>query len=338
MALTRTKVSVVCPAFEEEDCLPFFHQELSAVLAGLEDQYDLEIIYVDDGSRDGTLEVIKSLARDNAGVRYLSLSRNFGQQAALTAGLEHAAGDAVITMDSDLQHPPALIPRLLAKWHEGFDVVLTVRREDKRLGLGKRLTSRLFYRLMGCLSETDVRPARSDYRLLGRNVVAALLRLRERQRFLRGMVQWLGFPTAEIAFQPDSRKAGRSKYTLRGLLKLAADGIFSFSTIPLRLPLYLGSLSLAVGLLMTLAGLGQGLWSGRWGISGWDYLLIATHLLGGCILCALGVLGEYTGRIYEQVKQRPIYLVKDHSPELARRRRQMGRSRRQRRRKKRSAA
>src|SRR5262245_22676338 len=145
MAPSRPRVSIVCPAFEEEDCLPFFHQELSAVLANLDGQYDVEVIYVDDGSKDRTLEVMKSLARQDPWVRYLSFSRNFGQQAALTAGLEHATGDAVISMDCDLQHPPALIPQLLAKWREGYDVVLTIRAEDKRLGLGKRLTSRLFY-------------------------------------------------------------------------------------------------------------------------------------------------------------------------------------------------
>ncbi len=317
MGSSKPKVSVVCPAFEEEACLPHFHAELAAVLDSLKHDYDAEVIYVDDGSRDQTLEVVKSLGRQDARVRYLSFSRNFGQQAALTAGLEVADGDAVVTMDSDLQHPPALIPRLLEEWRQGHDVVLTIRAEDKRLAVGKRLTSKLFYSIMGRLSETDVRPARSAYRLLSRKVVAVLARMRERQRFLRGLVQWLGFSVAEVPFQPDSRKAGESKYSFRSLLRLAGDGIFSFSAIPLRLPYYLGAISLGLGLVWTLLALGQCLWSGEWTVSIGSALLVATHLLGGCVLLSLGVLGEYVGRIYEQVKQRPLYVLKDQSPEFA---------------------
>lgn len=313
----KAKLSVVCPAFEEEACLPFFHAELASVLSRLEDKYEVEIIYVDDGSRDRTLAVVQVLARQDARVRYLSLSRNFGQQAALTAGLEYASGDAVISLDSDLQHPPALIPALVARWREGFDVVLTIREEDRRLGFGKRVTSKLFYWIMGRLSETDVRPARSDYRLLSRKAVDAVLKLGERQRFLRGLVQWIGFSVTEVPFHPDSRKAGQSKYNFRGLLKLASDGIFSFSVRPLRLPYYLGSISLVLGLLVAVIGLGQSLWTGRLAFGLGTSLLIASHLLAGCILLSLGVLGEYVGRIYEQVKQRPLYLLKDRSSEFA---------------------
>lgn len=317
MVSSKPRLSVVCPAFEEEACLPHFHAELATVLDTLKHEYEVEIIYVDDGSRDRTLEMVKSLARQDARVRFLSFSRNFGQQAALTAGLEIAGGDAVITMDSDLQHPPALIPQLLDKWRQGHDVVLTIRAEDKRLGVGKRLTSKLFYALMRRLSETDVRPARSDYRLISRKVVAVLARMRERQRFLRGMVQWLGFSVAEVPFHPNSRKAGASKYSFRSLLRLAGDGIFSFSAAPLRLPYYLGAASLGLGLACTLVLLAQCLWSGDSHMGIGVGLLVATHLVGGCVLLSLGVLGEYIGRIYEQVKQRPLYVLKDQSPEFA---------------------
>lgn len=316
MGSSKPKLSVVCPAFEEEACLPHFHAELAAVLDSLKPDYDAEVIYVDDGSRDRTLEVVKSLARQDARVRFLSFSRNFGQQAALTAGLEVAGGDAVITMDSDLQHPPALIPQLVEQWRQGHEVVLTIRAEDKRLGICKRLTSKLFYAVMRRLSETDVRPARSDYRLLSRKVVGVLARMRERQRFLRGLVQWLGFSVAEVPFHPNSRKAGESKYSFRSLLRLASDGIFSFSAIPLRLPYYMGAVSLGIGLALTLLILGQCLWSGEWTVGIGSALLVATHLIGGCVLLSLGVLGEYVGRIYEQVKQRPLYVLKDQSPEL----------------------
>jgi glycosyltransferase involved in cell wall biosynthesis len=317
MTTPLPKLSVVCPAFEEEEGLPFFHQELGRVLDSLSHAYDCEIVYVDDGSKDGTLRVLRALAGKDARVRYLSLSRNFGHQVALTAGLDHADGDVVISLDADLQHPPDLIPQLLAKWQEGYEVVLTIREEDRRLGLKKRLSSKLFYRLIRMMSDTDIRPAGSDFRLMSRRAVDALKQLRERNRFLRGMVQWLGLPTAEIAFQPHARKAGQSKYTLRRMLKLAGDGILSFSLAPLRLASLLGVLS--VGFSFLFAGIlaVRSLWAPDSLASGWAWVLISMHFLGGLILLALGVLGEYVGRIYEQVKDRPLYVLKENSCELA---------------------
>src|SRR5262245_56141368 len=253
MAMTARlpKLSIVCPAYEEEEGLPFFHAELCRVLGELKDEYTFEILYVDDGSRDGTLAVLRRLTAHDPRVRFLSLSRNFGHQAALTAGLDHATGDVTISMDSDLQHPPALIPQLLDKWKQGYDVVLTIREEDKRLGLGKRLTSKLFYRVIRMMSDTDIRPAGSDFRLLSRKAVDQLKQLRERHRFLRGMVQWLGLPTAEITFTPASRKAGQSKYTFRRMLRLAGDGMFSFSIAPLRVALWLGTLAILFSLVLS---------------------------------------------------------------------------------------
>jgi dolichol-phosphate mannosyltransferase len=314
MSDEKTLVSVVCPAFQEEEVLPLFHRELSATLAALERDYRFEILYVDDGSRDGTLDVIKQLARTDPRVTYLSLSRNFGHQAALTAGLEHARGEAVISMDSDLQHPPRVLPLLLRKWQEGHDVVITIREDDRRLGLFKRLTSAAFYRLMSLFSDTDIRLAASDFRLLSRKALQALVQLREHHRFVRGLVQWLGFRSAEIVFTPDERRAGQSKYNLRRMLRLAGDGLFSFSRVPLRLATYLGLLAVAVGL-------GHSAWCLVEVLRGADqrqtalhYLLLATHLLGGATLFALGILGEYVGRIYEQVKGRPLYVLKEHAP------------------------
>jgi dolichol-phosphate mannosyltransferase len=303
------KLSIVCPAYEEEACLPLFHQELDRVLSGLADGFTIEIVYVDDGSKDRTLQVIRELASKDSRIRYLSLSRNFGHQAALTAGLEHASGDLVITMDADLQHPPAVIPLLLDRWRQGHDVVLTIRQEDRRLSLGKRLTSRTFYKVMGWLSDTDIRPAGSDFRLMTRKAVNGLLQLREQHRFLRGMVQWLGFSTAEVVFQPDIRKAGQSKYTLRRMLRLAGDGLFSFSCLPLRIPLYLGSLTVAFSLLLGLVAAGRAAFGHT--VGSWIFLLVTGLFLGGCILWAVGVLGEYVGRIYQQVKDRPLYVLKD---------------------------
>jgi dolichol-phosphate mannosyltransferase len=313
MSDEKRLVSVVCPAYQEEEVLPLFHRELAGVLATLEAEYRFEIVYADDGSRDRTLDVIKQLARTDPRVGYVSLSRNFGHQTALTAGLEHARGDLVISMDCDLQHPPAVLPRLLDKWKEGHDVVITIRADDRRLGLFKRLTSRAFYRVMAVLSDTDVRLAASDFRLLTRTALDALLRMREQHRFLRGMVQWVGFPSAEIEFMPDERRAGRSKYTLRRMLRLAGDGLYSFSRVPLRLASGLG------GLFLALAG-GQAAWLGWLLVAGdgtrplaLHYLLLVVHLVGGTVLCGLGFLGEYVGRIYEEVKGRPLYLLKDQS-------------------------
>jgi dolichol-phosphate mannosyltransferase len=315
MARDRRKLSVVCPAFNEEEVLPHFHRELCAVLATLEADYDIEVIYVDDGSRDGTLAVLRELAERDARVRYLSLSRNFGHQAALTAGIEDARGDAVITMDSDLQHPPELLPVLLEKWRAGYEVVLTIREEDPRLGLVKRTTSKLFYRVMRLLSSTEVRMAAADYRLMSRKAVDGLLQLRETHRFLRGMVQWLGFPSAEVPYRPAGRRAGVSKYSMRRMLKLAGDGLLSFSRMPLRIATILGLAATGFGLLTSLYLAGCWLFGGE--AAGGGVLLASLYLLGGCILCALGLVGEYVGRIYEQVKGRPLYVLKERSAEPA---------------------
>jgi glycosyltransferase involved in cell wall biosynthesis len=310
-------LSIVCPAFKEEEVLPLFHQELAAVLARLEADYRVEILYVDDGSPDQTLQVIKRLAAQDRRVRFLSLSRNFGKEAALLAGLEHARGEAVVTLDTDLQHPPELIPTLIKKWREGFEVVLTTKEEDKNLGLVKRLTAKIFYQWMGRFSNLDFAASIADYCLMSRKAVDGLLRLREGHRFMRGMVQWLGYPMAKVPFRPEKRPAGRTKYNLFRLAALASDGIFSFSRAPLRIATYLGLVAMLIGLghsAWLIVQLVQG--SGTVSLA-WSYLAIATHFLAGAVLFSLGILGEYVGRIFEQVKERPTYLLKDQSQESA---------------------
>jgi dolichol-phosphate mannosyltransferase len=310
MADAPPLLSIVCPAFEEEDVLPHFHAALCEAVEPLSGQFRLEIVYVDDGSRDRTLETLKQIAARDIRVRYLSLARNFGHQAALTAGLEHARGEAVVTLDADLQHPPTLIPALVAKWREGYDVVLTIRADDPRLGWFKRTSSALFYRLLHRCSDLDIRPAASDFRLLSRTALDALLRLRESHRYLRGMVQWLGFRTAEVPFQPDKRRAGASKYTLRRMVRLALDGLLSFSRVPLRLVVGAGlgvtGLSLVVNLALALARRADPVVTA---------LTAAVHVVGLSVLSSLGVLGEYIARTYEQSKGRPIYVLKDASPQ-----------------------
>jgi polyisoprenyl-phosphate glycosyltransferase len=314
MSATVRKLSVICPAYEEEAVLPRFHAELAAVLDELSPEYEAEVIYVDDGSEDGTLAVLRQLAATDRRVRYLSLSRNFGHQAAITAGLEHATGAAVITLDSDLQHPPSLIPTLLAKWRAGNDIVMTLREEDPDLGPVKRVTSRAFFEVMRWLSETEMRIAASDYRLMSRRAVDALLRFPETHRFLRGMVHWLGYPTATVRFQVASRGAGQSKFTFRRLFAFAIDALLSFSKVPLRLSFVLGMLFLLLGMIYfgyesVRALFGHG--------PGWELVLATVLVVGGCILASLGLVGEYVGRVYEQVKGRPLYLLKEQWPDRA---------------------
>jgi dolichol-phosphate mannosyltransferase len=308
---SRPLISVVCPAYQEEEVLPLFHAELGAVLASLKEQYRFEIIFVDDGSSDGTLACLRHLGQADPRVRYLSLSRNFGHQAALTAGLEHARGDAVISMDSDLQHPPRVLPALLDRWRAGHDVVITIRQEDTHLHWFKRHSSRLFYRAMKWVGATEVRPAAADFRLLSKAALSAFLRLRERHRFVRAMVQWLGFTAAEVCFKPGPRRAGCTKYTLSRMIRLAGDGLFSFSNFPLRLPLYAGLIAWTLGFFQ-LAGCLSYLALGGEGLNfTLQYLIFLGHLLGGGVLVGLGTIGEYLGRVFDEVKRRPLYLVKE---------------------------
>jgi dolichol-phosphate mannosyltransferase len=280
------------------------------VLDGLETDFAIEVIYVDDGSLDGTLGVLRHIAAADKRVRYLSLSRNFGHQAALSAGLEHARGDIVITMDADLQHPPEVIPQLIAEWKKGADIVITIRADDPTLKWSKRFSSRAFYKVLRWMSGTEMRPSAADFRLMTRKTVSALSSLKETHRFVRGLVQWLGFNCKEVWFEPRHRVAGKSKYTLRKQLTLGLDGIFSFSKLPLRLVLASGLGLLGLGLCATLATI-VGLLTGSIGNAALWVLLSAMMSIGGAILVGLGIVGEYVARVYEQVKQRPAYLLKE---------------------------
>jgi dolichol-phosphate mannosyltransferase len=317
MSTAKPLISIVCPAYNEELVLPPFHRVLVDVLGELGDRYRFEMIYVNDGSRDGTLGVLQAMSAEDPRVRWLSFSRNFGHQAALTAGMEHARGDAVITMDSDLQHPPVLIGTLLEKWREGFDVVLTVRAEDPTLSLFKRWTSNGFYHVLRWVSDAQIPIAAADFRLLSRKALDALVRMREVHRFLRGMVHWLGFKTADVPYTPNQRAAGKSHYSLRKMLRLAGDGLFAFSLMPLRWLATLGLGVMAIGvatpvLLFIAAKLGVDLGSPILSV-----LLVTMLILGGGILAGLGLVGEYVGRTFEQVKGRPVFVLAATSDEMA---------------------
>jgi dolichol-phosphate mannosyltransferase len=314
---TRPLISIVCPAYCEEEVLPRFHEALSQGIEPLAAEYDLEILYVDDGSSDGTLAVMRKLATSDSRVRYYSLSRNFGQQAALTAGLEQARGDVVVSLDTDLQHPPRIILQLIEEWHKGSEVVHTIRAEDLRLSWFKRTSSRVFYKVLGWCSDLDVRAGASDFRLLSRRAVDAVLRMRESHRYMRGIVQWLGFRSSQVHFEPDARGAGTSKYTLRRLVALALDGLLSFSPAPYRFAVGAGLALTAISGLFSIAAVlgfvGWGEPAGRVGVIG----LAAIHAIAAAMLFAANIFGEYLFRIYEQAKDRPVYLIGESNVESA---------------------
>ncbi len=301
-------LSVVAPCYDEEAALPRFLETLLPVLDGL--MVPFEVILVDDGSRDRTFAVIEEWAARRPEVRGLQLSRNFGHQAALTAGLDLARGRAVVTLDSDLQHPPELIPELVAAWRDGADVVLTERRDRGRAGFLKRSTSAGFYRVLARLSRMDIRPGASDFRLLDRRVVDAFTDCRETHRLLRGLVVWSGFRRATVPFEVGERVAGRSKYDAPRMIRLALDGVFSFTTLPLRAAVVAGFVTSVLSAAYLVYAVVTHLVRPSATVPGWTSILGAVLLIGGVQLFFLGVLGEYVGRIFQQVKERPLYLVR----------------------------
>jgi dolichol-phosphate mannosyltransferase len=310
MTEQRPLVSIVCPAFREEEVLPLFHRELSRVLSGLELQYQFEILYIDDGSRDNTLGAMKSIAADDVRVRVLSLARNFGKEAALQAGLEHVEGDLVITMDTDLQHPPELIPQLLEKAREPVDLVITVRHEYQKPGWFNQLGTQTFYRILHALSEIEIRQETSDFLLMKRKVVTVLLQMQEKHRFMKGLIHWMGFAYAEVPFRPKERTVGTTKFSFLRLMALGKDCLFSFSKKPLTLATSFGSITLLVGLAWALAAIVQMVFDvGTTSLTA-HYMIVSSHVLAGAILLSIGILGEYLGRIWEQVRCRPNYLLK----------------------------
>jgi glycosyltransferase involved in cell wall biosynthesis len=301
-------ISIVIPVFNEVETVPILFDHLKRVLLPL--PFDFEILFVDDGSTDGTYLAIKDLQKRDRRVKALSFSRNFGHQAALTAGLQYASGDAVITMDGDLQHPPSLIPTLIEKWNEGFEIVYTTRESTADESFFKKMTSRLFYRIINAFSETPVQPFAADFRLLDRAVVKSLNTLEERDRFLRGLIGWLGFSAVGVPYTADPRAAGTSKYTTRKMIKLAFSGIISFSAAPLHLVTYLGITASFLGFLYGIYSLYVRFFTNDT-VQGWTSLVIVILFLGGVQLISVGILGEYLIRVYDETKRRPVYIVRD---------------------------
>lgn len=304
--LTRSMVSCVVPAYNEHDNLGLLLPRLQAVLT--QTGADWEIIVVDDGSRDATA-MLMSAWTQNPGFRYVQLSRNFGKEPAITAGIEAAAGDAVLILDADLQHPPELLPKMLSRWQAGVDMVYAVRENRDDESVGKRLGTKLFYSLLKSSRGVEVPPHAGDFRLMDRSVVDALLRLPERNRFMKGLYAWVGFNTEAIQYVPDARLHGESRFNGLTLLRLALAGLMSFTTWPLRLVSLIGFMvsicSFAYGLFIVAEYL---LYKNP--VDGWPTIVTVLLFFSGINLMSLGVVGEYIAGIFDEVKGRPLYIVR----------------------------
>ncbi len=306
--MPRPTLSLVLPIFKEEEVIPELDRQLRSMLENIGESW--EVVFVNDGSKDRSHEMLDGLAAQEPRYKLVSLSRNFGHQIAITAGTDHARGEAVVVMDADLQDPPEIVVEMLQKWREGFDVVYGVR--STRLGesIFKRATAAAFYRLMRSMVGIDLPVDVGDFRLMSRRVVLALRTLRETHRFVRGLVVWIGFRQTSVQYMRPGRFAGVTKYPLRKMLRFALDGITSFSVVPLKLSTYFGAIA-------GLGTIGLALWT-LWVrffvkavVPGWTSLLLAVAMISTAQFVMIGILGEYVGRIYEAVKGRPLYIVGD---------------------------
>jgi len=301
------KISVVIPLFNEENNIRQLYDELIPVLTKLVNNY--EIIFVDDGSRDGSFEIVKQFSLENKSIKGISLSRNFGHQIALTAGLHQAKGETVITMDADLQHPPNLIPELYKLYKNGYDIVNTIRLDTADAGIFKKFTSNIFYKLLNYLSDIKIEPASADFRLMSRKAVDAFISINEKDRFTRGLVSWMGFKQVSLDYFAPPRFAGKSKYTIRRMFSFGLDGITSFSSKPLRISFYFGISVFVFGIIYAIFAIIN--YFHGMVIPGWTSNLVSILLIGGIQLVSIGIIGEYIARIFNEVKARPLYFIKD---------------------------
>ena len=305
------RVSVVVPAYNEEEVLPEFHRRMAEVADGIDAR--VEMVFVNDGSTDRTLEVLNALRARDPRVAIVDLSRNFGKEIAMTAGLDHARGDAVVVIDADLQDPPELIPQMIEHWREGYDVVYAKRTSRAGESALKKATAHAFYRVIGSLSRVKIPEDTGDFRLLSRRAVDALGRLREQHRFMKGLFAWIGYPQKPLPYERHARHEGQTKWNFRSLWTFALEGITSFTILPLKVATY-------VGLITALGAFGFGMFmivdTLIYGnpVAGYPSLMTVVLFLGGIQLMAIGVIGEYLGRMFDETKNRPLYLVQGYRP------------------------
>jgi len=303
---TLKRLSLVVPVYNEEEGIRAFHARASAVMKTLP-ELDYEIIYVDDGCKDQSFEIMEEFAAADDKVRVVKLSRNFGHQIAITAGLDHARGDAIVFIDADLQDPPEVILEMVARWREGFDVVYGQRRRREGESAFKLATASVFYRMLRALASIDIPPDVGDFRLISSRVAQELRALREKDRYIRGLVSWVGFRQTAVVYDRDERVAGVTKYPLRKMIKFALDGLTSFSTAPLRVATWMGYAASFLAFLYLLVVFVQVLMGIT--VDGWASIMVVALFMGGVQLICLGILGEYIGRVFNEVKPRPIYIV-----------------------------
>ncbi|QRN82422.1 glycosyltransferase family 2 protein [Chloroflexota bacterium] len=307
---TTSRISIVVPIFNEAEILEQFHHNLRSVLNELPNPAN--IYYIDDGSTDSTPEILYDLAQKDELIRVITLSRNFGHQAALSCGIESADGDAIITMDGDGQNPPELIPEMVKFFQAGYDIVICQRKQTQNQSLFKRLTSQRFYKLINTIGDQKTIPNAADFRLLSKRAAQALISMPEYHRFLRGMIGWIGFKSTILQFDPPPRIGGQSKYTVKKMLNLANDAIFSFSLFPLKLGLFTGGLFYFLALIEILYILF--LWiSGNTSQlePGWSSLMFMILIVGGTLTTVISFIGIYIGYIFQEVKNRPVYIIKE---------------------------
>lgn len=304
------KISILIPAYNEEAVLDTLYARLGA-LANNQKSYDFEFLFVNDGSRDKTLPILKELAEMDTRVSYVNLSRNFGKEIAMIAGLDHVTGDATVIIDADLQDPPELIPQMLRYWEDGYDDVYAKRKSREGETWFKKWSSKTFYQILEKISHVPIQKDTGDFRLLDRRAVEALKELRESQRYTKGMFSWIGFQKKEVLYDRDPRAAGETKWNYPRLINFAIDGITSFTTAPLRISTYVGTAVSVIAFIYLLVIVFQTLFFGN-ELAGYPSTLAVILFLGGVQLLSLGIIGEYVGRIFNETKQRPLYFVEEY--------------------------
>ena len=303
------KVSVIVPMYYEEEVAEECYKRLKKVLEGLSEKYLYEIIFINDGSKDKTLNILENIAQDNKNVKVISFSRNFGHQCAVTAGLKYITGDAIVIIDADLQDPPELIPEMLKLWEDGNEVIYGKRKSREGESKFKLLTASMFYKTLNALSDVEIPKDTGDFRLVDRKVVEVINSLPEHNKFLRGLFSWVGFKQIPFEYERKERVAGKTKYPLSKMLKLAQDGIFSFSTKPLRIVGTMGIISILISIIILIYSILSYIFNWNDLASGWTSMMVTMTFLGGMILISLWMIGEYVGRIYEETKRRPEYII-----------------------------